>query len=159
MQAHARPHREDAAFCSGGGISEDNKAYAFRPAMSKPGKKLSDWIRQRDDTFPVLLMKLMDQKGMDDVVCYKKANVSKNTYWKIRTQASYKPSKPTVLAFAIALELNMEETEALLKSAGFALSGSSIFDRIIQFFIENEDYDIFEINAALYQYDQQTLGC
>lgn len=124
-----------------------------------PAPSLSEWMRHQDDTFAVLLLKLIDRKGMDDVTCYKKANVHRNTFWKINNDASYKPSKPTVLAFAIALELTLPETEQLLKAAGFALSRSNPFDLIIEYYITNGQYDIHEINAALYRYDQPCLGC
>ena len=116
-------------------------------------------IKHHDDTFAVLLLKLIDAKGMDEVECYKKANIHKNTFWKIKNDGKYRPSKPTVLAFAIALELTLDETNALLKSAGFAFSGNNYFDNIIEFYIRSGVYDIFEINAALYQYDQVCLGC
>ncbi len=122
-------------------------------------KKLSDWIKKQDDSFAVMLLKLIDKKGMSDVECYKKANVSKGTFWKINNDAKYKPSKATVLAFAIALELSLEETEQLLRTVGMSLSHSNLFDLIIEFYITNGNYDIFEINSALYQYDQVCLGC
>lgn len=128
-------------------------------SVAEEDDSLADWIKTHDDTFAVTLLKLIDKKGMDDVECYKKANVTKNTFWKIRNDGKYKPSKPTVIAFAIALELTLEETEALLKSAGFALSHNNTFDMIIEFYISHGWYDIFEINAALYQYDAPCLGC
>lgn len=120
---------------------------------------LASWIKQQDDSFAVTLLKLIDKKGMTDVQCYKKANVSKKTFWKINNDPDYRPSKPTVLAFAIALELSLEETQNLLRTVGFSLSHSKVFDMIIEFYILNGNYDIFEINAALYQYDQVCLGC
>ena len=106
-----------------------------------------------------MLLKLIDKKGMTDVQCYKKANVTKGTFWKINNDPKYRPSKATVLAFAIALELDIEETENLLRTVGFSLSNSNTFDKIIQFYILNGNYDIFEINAALFRYDQVCLGC
>lgn len=136
--------------------------YAAKPmpaAAAKPMPDLSEWIKKQDDSFAVMLLKLIDQKGMSDVQCYKKANVSKGTFWKINNDAKYKPSKATVLAFAIALELNMEETNQLLRTVGMSLSHSNLFDLIIEFYITSGIYDIFEINAALYQYDQICLGC
>lgn len=120
---------------------------------------LSEWIKHQDDTFAVMLLKLIDKKGMTDVQCYKKANVTKSTFWKINNDAKYRPSKATVLAFAIALELTLEETEQLLKTVGLSLSHSNLSDMIIEFYILNGNYDIFEINAALYKYDQACLGC
>lgn len=119
---------------------------------------LTEWIKLQDDSFAVLLLKLIDKKNMDDVECYKKANVSKQTFWKIKNLKDFHPGKPTILAFAIALELSPEETDALLKSAGYALSHNNTFDMIIEFYIRNGVYDIFEINAALYQNDQPCLG-
>lgn len=122
-------------------------------------QSLEQWIRHQDDTFAVTLLKLIDRKGMTDVQCYKKANVSRRTFWKINNDPTYRPSKATVLAFAIALELTLEETQQLLMTVGFALSHSSTFDMIIEFYIRRGIYDIYEINAALYQFDQATLGC
>jgi len=136
-------------------LPKSPKALSDRPTIELD---LAQWIKKQDDTFPVLLLKLIDKKGMDDVECYKKANVHKNVFWKIKNDPKHKPSKQTVIAFAIALELSIEETEALLKSAGFALSHNNLFDLIIEFYIINGVYDIFEINSALYQYDQQLLG-
>lgn len=120
---------------------------------------LGDWIKKQDDSFAVTLLKLIDKKHMTDVQCYTKANVGKKTFWKIKNDGNYKPSKPTVLAFAIALELSLEETEQLLKTVGFSLSRSRVFDMIIEYYISKGIYDIYEINAALYQYDQVCLGC
>lgn len=129
-------------------------------SVSAPkANKLSDWIKKQDDSFAVMLLKLIDQKGMSDVECYKKANVSKGTFWKINNDPKYRPSKATVLAFAIALELNLEETAQLLRTVGLSLSHSNLFDLIIEFYITNGNYDIYEINSALYQYDQVCLGC
>lgn len=141
-------------------LSEITVGYAMPASAPLPvPDDLAGWIKQQDDSFAVMLLKLIDRKGMTDVQCYKKANVSKGTFWKINNEPNYKPSKTTVLAFAIALELTMEETSQLLKTVGFSLSDSNTFDRIIQFYILNKNYDIFEINAALFQYDQVCLGC
>ena len=115
------------------------------------------WLKNHDDTFAVTLMKLIDKKKMTDVQCYKKANVSRKTFSKINNDPNYRPSKATALAFAIALELTLSETEQLLRTVGFSLSHSDKFDLIIEFYISNGIYDIFEINAALYKYDQVTL--
>lgn len=117
---------------------------------------LADYLKGTDDSFAVLLFKWIDRKGMKDVDCYKKANVSRKTFYKIKNMP-YKPSKATVLAFCIALELTLEETERLLKTAGFALSASNRFDRIIEFYIRHNIYNIFEINATLDKYKQPIL--
>ena len=124
-----------------------------------PSDTLDEWLKQQDDSFAVTLLKLIDKRHMTDVQCYKRANVSKKTFWKINNDPKYKPSKPTVIAFAIALELDLQETEALLKTVGFSLSHSNTFDMIIEFYIQQRIYDIFEINSALYKFDQVCLGC
>ncbi len=127
-------------------------------AEKKPAESLEEWLKQQDDSFAVTLLKLIDKKGMTDVECYKRANVSRKTFSKINTQKGYRPSKQTVLAFAVGLRLSLDETQTLLRSAGFSLSPSTA-DRIVEYFIRCGNYDIFEINAALYQYDQVLLGC
>lgn len=126
---------------------------------SASGESLNDWLKKQDDTFAVTLLKLIDKKHFTEVQCYKRANVSKKTFWKINNDPKYKPSKPTVIAFAIALELSLKETEDLLRTVGFSLSHSNTFDMIIEFYIRQGIYDIYEINAALYQFDQVCLGC
>ena len=127
-------------------------------AAAKPSGSLEEWLKRQDDTFAVTLLKLIDKKGMTDVDCYKRSNVSRKTFSKINTQKDYRPSKQTVLAFSVGLRLTIDETQALLRTAGFSLSPSYTGDRIVEYFIRSGNYDIFEINAALYQYDQVPLG-
>lgn len=137
----------------------ESTACEAMPLEASASQSLEDWLKHQDDTFAVTLLKLIDKKHITEVQCYKRANVSKKTFWKINNDPKYKPSKPTVLAFAIALELSLSETEDLLRTVGFSLSHSSTFDMIIEFYIRKGIYDIYEINAALYQFDQMCLGC
>lgn len=121
-----------------------------------PKASLDDFIKL-DESFSIKLLKLIDAKGMSDVECYKKANVSKQTWYKIMNEKFYKPNKKTVIAFAIALELTLAEAQNLLESVGFVLSNSSMFDVIIKYCIENKIYDVLEIDSVLFKYDQETL--
>lgn len=119
---------------------------------------LEDMLSELDDNFAVTLLKLVDVKGITDVECYKKANVSKQTWYKIINERNYKPSKNTVIAFAIALKLTLEETKHLLATVGFALSKSNKFDIIIEYFLIKGEYNIFTINETLFKFDQVCLG-
>ena len=124
------------------------------------GKSLPDFLAEMDKPFAYKLFDWIDARGMTDVECYKKANVDKKTFSKIKCNPkTYKPSKQTAVAFAIALRLNFEETQDLLASAGLTLSGSFVFDKIIRYFILKGNYNIFDINEALFEFDQVLLGC
>ena len=119
---------------------------------------LGDMLKELDAGFSETLLKLIDRTGKKDSEIYKKANVDRKLFSKIRNNPDYKPSKTTALAFAIALELDLEETKDLISRAGYALTHSSKFDVIIEYFIKRGQYNIFVINEALFTFDQNLLG-
>ena len=126
-------------------------------AETKP-QTLGQMLDDAGDTFQQRLFKLIDKSGMDDVTVYKKANIDRKVFSKIRCKKDYKPSKKTAIAFAIALKLDMPELIELLACAGIALSKSDKFDLIITYCVRNGIYDIYKINAILFDYGQPILG-
>ncbi len=141
--------RENAAL-------SDAVPMAMAPAKAPPA--LDDLIGNLDEPFSEALLKLIDAKGKTDVEVYKRANIDRKLFSKIRTGKGYTPKKPTILALAIALELTLPETEKLLERAGYALSHASKFDVIVEYFIVSGNYDIFQLNEVLFSYDQPLLG-
>lgn len=139
------------------GVVESRMLTAYEDAPMAVGG-LDEALAHLDTGFSETLLKLIDRSGKKDAEVYKKANVDRKLFSKIRNNPDYKPSKPTAVAFAIALELSLPETRDLIARAGYALSPSSKFDVIIEYFIMQRDYDIFKINEALFAFDQSLLG-
>lgn len=127
---------------------------------AKQSRSLEELLsRRHEETFSEMLLRLVDEKGFaKDSIVYKRANLERSVFSKLRSNKHYAPSKSTALALCIALELNMDQANDLLARAGFALSPSSLSDVIVSYFIENQQYDIFEINSALFNYGQTGLG-
>lgn len=131
---------------------------AARKKEKAAAQSLDDLLRQMDEGFSQMLLRMIAERGMKESQCYKRANIDRKLFSKIRNDPAYHPSKPTAAAFAIALELDLAQTRELLGKAGFSLTRSSKFDIILEYYISRGIYDLYEINEALYRFDQPLLG-
>jgi O-acetyl-ADP-ribose deacetylase (regulator of RNase III) len=140
-------------------MSYEEEVRSYREVLpSRRARNIDEIIAMREETFSQRLIRYIDRSGLSDAAVYHKANIDRRLFSKIRSNKNYQPSKPTVLAFVIALELNLDDTHDLLLSAGYALSSSHVFDLIIEYFIEEKKYDIIEINTILFHFKQPLLG-
>ena len=129
-----------------------------QPSLQPTAAGLGNLAGSLDEPFSATLLRIIDAKGKTDVEVYKRANLDRKLFSKIRKGKGYMPSKKTAVALALALELSLSETRDLLQRAGFALSRSVMFDVIVEYFITRSSYDVFEINNVLFEYDQPLLG-
>ena len=151
--------REAQIFFDAKACMPEEDAASLECCKRATSRSLSELLDEIDDTFSEALLRLIDAKSKTDPEVYKKANIDRKLFSKIRNNPQYQPSKTTALAFAIALELNLDETRDFIGRAGFAISHSNKLDIIVEYFIKRGEYDIFLINDTLFSFQQPLLGC
>lgn len=170
--AYARYEQERSARAMGDGAQFMSMPVGAAPSSDvlnrqspaprkKPGAGLQEWIAarfQREETFAQCLLRLIDESGEKDAAVYKRANVDRRLFSKIRSNAHYQPGKSTVLAFCLALRLSMEDANMLLGKAGYALTHTSRFDLAVEYCIKHQIYDVHQVNIALFELDLPLLG-
>lgn len=161
IQSVQKGEEQNTGYYSASGDEEQMIGSALpeqEPSRKKKRRKLSDLKKRIGENYQECLLRLIDERGMTDAEVYKKANIDRRLFSKIRSNPSYHPKKPTAVALAMALELNMDDAIDLLGRAGIALSDANLFDLIIEYCIENRIYDLFTVNAILFEHDQLLLG-
>ena len=159
----AKPSKQSSFETPAFGAAARSAAPAEPPGMVACDQSVANvgdlglWLDQIDEPFSTTLLALIDRKGLSDVEVYKRANMSRQLFSRIRGDASYRPAKKTVLALAIAMKLSLPEMRDLLERAGFALSRSSKRDIIVEYFVTNGIFDLFAINEALYEFDEPLI--
>jgi len=140
------------------GLLHAKESVCFEAAAYKKPESLDDRVKHIGDTWQETLLKMIDDRGYTDTEVYKRANIDRKLFSKIRSNPLYQPKKVTAVAFALALKLSLDDTKDFIGRAGYAFSPSSKFDLIIEYFIEHEVYDPYTINLALFEHDQPTIG-